>query len=36
MRGLMGDPFVITKAEHSQPLLHHINSQDPYIQFTVE
>ena len=30
------DSFVITKAEHSQPLLHHINSQDPYIRFTVE
>ena len=30
------DTFVITKAEHSQELLHHINSQDPYIQFTVE
>ena len=23
-------------AEHSQELLHHINSQDPHIQFTVE
>ena len=30
------DTFVITKAEYSQELLHHINSQDPYIQFTVE
>ena len=30
------DTFVIMKAEHSQPLLHHINSQDPHIQFTVE
>ena len=30
------DTFVITKAEHSQPLLHHINNQDPHIQFTVE
>ena len=30
------DTFVITKAEHCQELLHHINSQDPYIQFTVE
>ena len=30
------DTFVITKAEHSQTLLHHINSQDPHIQFTVE
>ena len=28
--------FVITKAEYSQELLHHINSQDPHIQFTVE
>ena len=30
------DTFAITKAEHSQELLHHINSQDPIIQFTVE
>ena len=30
------DTFVITKAEHSQELLHHINSKDPHIQFTVE
>ena len=30
------DTFVIYKAEHSQALLHHINSQDPHIQFTVE
>ena len=30
------DTFVITKAEHSQELLHHINSQDPHSQFTVE
>ena len=30
------DTFVIIKAEHSQHLLHHINSQDPHIQFTVE
>ena len=30
------DTFVITKAEHSQQLLHHINSQDPHIQFTLE
>ena len=30
------DTFVITKAEHSQELLHYINSQDPHIQFTVE
>ena len=28
--------FVINKAEHSQALLQHINSQDPHIQFTVE
>ena len=30
------DTFVITKAEHIQLLLQHINSQDPHIQFTVE
>ena len=30
------DTLVIQKAEHSQHLLHHINSQDPNIQFTVE
>ena len=30
------DTFVINKAEHSQELLHHINNQDPHIQFTVE
>ena len=30
------DTFVITKAEHSQVLLQHINSQDPHIQFIVE
>ena len=30
------DTFVITKAEHSQPLLQHINNQDPHILFTVE
>ena len=30
------DTFVITKAEHSQEILQHINSQDPHIQFTVE
>ena len=30
------DTFVISKAEHSQDLLQHINSQDPHIQFTVE
>ena len=30
------DTFVITNAEHSQALLHHINSQAPHIQFTVE
>ena len=28
--------FVINRAEHSQDLLHHINNQDPHIQFTVE
>ena len=30
------DTFVINRAEHSQALLQHINSQDPHIQFTVE
>ena len=30
------DTLVFQKAEHSQQLLHLINSQDPYIQFTVE
>ena len=30
------DTFVINRAEHSQDLLHHINSQDTHIQFTVE
>ena len=30
------DTFVINKAEQSQNLLQHINSQDPHIQFTVE
>ena len=30
------DTFVINKAEHSQDLLQHINSQDSHIQFTVE
>ena len=30
------DTYVITKAEHSQPLLQHINNQDPHIQFTVD
>ena len=30
------DTFVITKVEHSQPLLHNINNQDGHIQFTVE
>ena len=29
------DTFVITKTKHNQTLLQHINSQDPYIQFTV-
>ena len=28
--------FVINGEEHSQDLLHHINNQDPCIQFTVE
>ena len=28
--------FGIIKAEHSKPLLQHINNQDPHIQFTVE
>ena len=32
----MDDILVIQKAEHSQQLLHHINSQDPNIQFTIE
>ena len=32
----MDDTLVIQKAEHSQQLLHHINSQDPNIQFTLE
>ena len=30
------DTFVINRAEHSQALLQHINSQDPHKQFTVE
>ena len=30
------DTFVINKAEHSQALLQHINSQDSHIQFTME
>ena len=30
------DSLVIQKAKHNQQLLHHINSQDPNIQFTVE
>ena len=30
------DTFVIQKAEHIQQCLHHINTQDPNIQFTVE
>ena len=30
------DTFVIQKAEHSQQFLHHINTQDLNIQFTVE
>ena len=28
--------FIIQQAKHSQQLLQHINSQDPYIQFTTE
>ena len=32
----MDDTFVINKAEHSQDILQHINSQGPHIQFTVE
>ena len=30
------DIYVIQKAEHSQCLLQHINTQDPHIQFTME
>ena len=30
------DTFVIIKSKHNQQLLHHINSQDPHIQFTLE
>ena len=30
------DTFVISKAEHSQQLLQHINNQDSHIWFTVE
>ena len=30
------DTQIIQKAEHGNQLLQHINSQDPYIQFTVE
>ena len=36
MAKFVDDTFVINKAEHSQALLQHINSQDPHIQFTVE
>ena len=36
MLRFVDDTFVINKAEHSQDLLHHINNQDPHIQFTVE
>ena len=32
----VNDAFVITKAEHRQPLLQYINNQDPHIQSTVE
>ena len=34
--GFVDDIFVINKAEHSQQLLHYINSQDSHIQFTIE
>ena len=30
------DTCIISKAEHSHQLLHHINNWDPHIQFTVE
>ena len=30
------DDTVIQQAQHSRQLLHHINSQDPHIQFTME
>ena len=30
------DIYVMQKAEHSQKCLHHINTQDPHIQFTME
>ena len=30
------DTFIIQRAEHSQQFLHHINTQHPNIQFTVE
>ena len=30
------DMYVIQQAEHSQQLLHHINTQDSHIQFTIE
>ena len=30
------DIYAIQKTEHSQQLLHHINTQDPHIQFTIE
>ena len=32
----VNDTFVISKAEHRQALLQHINSQDPHIQLTME
>ena len=33
---VVGDTFVINKAECNKALLQHINNQDPHIQFTVE
>ena len=36
MLRFVDDTFVINRAEHSQDLLHHINNQDPHIEFTVE
>ena len=36
MAKVFDDTFVITKAEHSQTLLQHINNKDLHIQFTVE
>ena len=34
--GFFNDIYVIKKAKHSQQLLHHITTQDPHIQFTME